>query len=340
MNETLGISEDASVRELLKPIVGLMKTPGVTEICVNEPGFVHYEQDAVWSEIEVPDMTYKRCNSLAVAIGQLTNQKINETETILSATLTSGERVHIVIPPTCPSGTVSMTIRIPSATTRSMAEYEDQGFFSKIETSKKAVTENDAELLELRDAGRYKEFILGCVRSRKNMAIVGDTGSGKTTFMKALCQEIDPLDRLITIEDARELFLPKHRNKVHLVYSAHGKAKVDSAGLIKSTLRMKPDRVLPAELRGAEAFDFVDLLTTGHNGSITSFHAESCGVAFERFSLMCKKHPNAGSYTHAELMRLLHMTIDVIVHVDRRGKQRLISEIYFDPHKKHALKHG
>lgn len=334
------IAEDASVRALLAPIKDIMETEGVTEICINKSGLIHFERYSRWETKEVPAMDFARCMSLGTAIATMTQQKIGGETTILSATLRSGERTHIVIPPTTPPDTVSVTIRIPSAATRSMEEYDKQGFFKEIDDGAKGISEIDRKLLELKQAKNYKDFLLGCVHHRKNIAIVGDTGSGKTTFMKALCQEIDPSERLITIEDSRELFLDKHSNKVHLVYSMDGKAKATPAVLIKSTLRMKPDRVLPAELRGEEAFDFVDLLTTGHNGSITSFHAESCGVAFERFSLMCKKHPNAASYTHSELMRLLHMTVDVIAHVERKGQQRFISEIYFDPEKKFKLKHG
>jgi type IV secretion system protein VirB11 len=106
-------------------------------------------------------------------------------------------------------------------------------------------------------------------------------------------------------------------------------------------MRMKPDRVLLAELRGGEAFDFLKLLTTGHSGSLSSFHAESCALAFERYVFMCKEHEHASIYDAEALKRLVRLTIDVIVHIkvrrifDAQGtpiaKERYVSEVHYDP---------
>lgn len=305
------IGPDASVRHLLIPLNTLMQTPGVTEIVLNEPGRIVFEKHGQWTEVDIPMLNFEHCMSLARSIANLTAQRVNEEDTVLSATLPTGERIHMVVPPTVPDRTVSLTMRIPSPQNKTLEQYEAEGFFDRIP--------NGRQLFE------------GFVLDAKNIAIVGVTGSGKTTFMKTLCQLIDPGERIITIEDARELFLPNHTNKVHLVYTTYGKARIDSAGLIRSTLRMKPDRVLPAELRGAEALDFAELLTTGHNGSITSFHADSCQLAFDRFALMCKAHPKAANYTHEDLIGLFRRTIDVIAHVacetSEHGQRRFLSEI-------------
>jgi type IV secretion system protein VirB11 len=332
--DVVSIGDDASVRHLLTPLDEWRKMPGVTEIVINDPGVVFYEQYGQWHKRLCPEFGFDECYSLAVAVASYTNNDISDENTILSAQLPDDERVQVVVPPTVPRGTVSLTIRVPGATTKEMDEYEAEGFFDKAVTVKKALKDEDRELLELYNAGKVRKFMERAITARKNIAVVGDTGSGKTTYMKTLCQLIPVEDRIVTIEDVRELFLMKHENRVHLTYTTQGKALVSPAMLIKSCMRMKPDRVLPAELRGAEAFDFVDLLTTGHSGSITSFHAENCSVAFERFALMCKKHPDAGAYTHSELLRLLTMTIDVICHIERQGNKRFISEIYFDPEKK------
>jgi type IV secretion system protein VirB11 len=118
-------------------------------------------------------------------------------------------------------------------------------------------------------------------------------------------------------------------------------AKVTPSDLIASNMRMKPDRVLLAELRGGEAFDFLKLLTTGHSGSITSYHAESCALAMERYVFMAKEHDQAAIYDAEALKRLVALTIDVIVHVvaqtvfDADGnpakKERFVAEVHFDP---------
>ncbi len=175
--------------------------------------------------------------------------------------------------------------------------------------------------------------------------MVGDTGSGKTTLMKTLCQDIPLSERLITIEDVRELLLPNHGNCVNLLYSKGGQgvAAVTPADLIAASMRMRPDRVLLAELRGSEAFDFLKLLTTGHSGSITSYHAESCALALERYVLMAKEHKDAAIFDAEGLKRLVRLTIDIIVHMraeivtDAKGatlKRRFVSEIHFDPVKR------
>ena len=121
---------------------------------------------------------------------------------------------------------------------------------------------------------------------------------------------------------------------------AKGVAPVTPSDLIASSMRMKPDRVLLAELRGGEAFDFLKLLTTGHSGSITSFHAESCALASERYVFMCKENEQAAIYDTAALKRLVALTIDVIVHVTAKTayedgaavrKERFVAEVHFDP---------
>jgi type IV secretion system protein VirB11 len=130
---------------------------------------------------------------------------------------------------------------------------------------------------------------------------------------------------------------------VHLLYSksGHGQARVTPADLIANTMRMRPDRVLLAELRGAEAYDFLKLLTTGHAGSITSYHASNATVAIERFALMAKEHPEAAAYDDAALKRLLFLTIDVVAHMEahalydkagtQTGRQWGMTEVWFDP---------
>ena len=208
----------------------------------------------------------------------------------------------------------------------------------------------DKGLVEALSKRDLKAFFQKAVLHKKNIAVVGETGSGKTTLMKSICQSSPSHERLITIEDVRELVLPSHPNCVHLLYTKGGQgvARITPADLIATTMRMKPDRVLLAELRGSEAFDYLKLLTTGHSGSITSYHAESCALAPDRYVMMCKEHPDAGIFDAASLKRLVTMTIDIVVHVsvelvfdDEGGavrKDRYISEIGFDPVAKGQLR--
>ena len=122
------------------------------------------------------------------------------------------------------------------------------------------------------------------------------------------------------------------------------------ADLIAACMRLKPDRVLLAELRGSEAWDFLKLMTTGHSGSITSFHAESCTLAFDRWAFMCREHADASSSSTQELKSLVALTVDIIAHITRKviygasgaaiGVERFVSEVYFDPAAKIARSVG
>ena len=343
---------DATVKELLRPLLTLLEdNPGATELCVNRPGEIFIEVGADWRRYEQAEITLPYCLSLATAIATYTEQEINPAHPILSAMLPGGERMQIVIPPAVEQGTVSFSIRIPSASIKSLDDYEAEGAFNRFvwakspyyDARKHELHEVDRELYTCLSNNRLKQFINLAVKSRKNIAFVGNTGSGKTTLMKSACQAIPTSERLTTIEDVREIFLPHHPNRVHLLYSKGGQgvATVTPATLIASNMRMKPDRVLLAELRGSEAYDFLKLLTTGHSGSITTFHAESCALAYERYVFMCKEHDNAAVYDAAALKHLVALTIDIIIHLlarnhyDAHGqpvtKERYVAEVHYDP---------
>lgn len=345
------LPHDAVVCELLKPLAPYLGTPGVTEVAINRPGEVFIEAGPQWLRHAAPELTLQRCLGLANAIASFSGQRIDAEHPLLTAQLPQGQRIQIVVPPAAEPDTVSLTIRIPDSCTRSFDEYQRQGFFSRYLWARPeglAVRQGDldpvqARLIGLLEQGRLADFLQQAVREKLNIVFVGDTGSGKTSLMRAACAHIPGQERLVTIEDVRELLLESHANRVHLLYfkGGQGLAKVSPADLIASNMRMKPDRVLLAELRGGEAFDFLKLLTTGHSGSISSFHAESCALAFERYVFMCKEHEQAAIYDAEALKRLVTLTIDVIVHIkvqrifDDSGaplrKERYVSEVHYDP---------
>lgn len=347
-------NDDASVRELMRPFASLLDNPEVTELVINTPGRAMTETHTGWHRYEIAELDYERLISFAVAMATLTSQEISAQRPILSALLPDDERIQIVVPPVVPPSTISITIRRPSSREKSLDTYASEGLFDgtvwqrpqQLSACMAKLSSLDRELVRLLDAGNVMEFFRRAVEGRKNLVAVGDTGSGKTTFTKTLCQHIPSTERVVTIEDVRELFVPHLDNCVHLLYSKgnQGQARVTPADLIASSLRMKPDRVLLAELRGSEAYDFLKLLTTGHAGSITSYHAQSVAVAIERFALMAKEHPEAATYDDAALKRLLFLTIDVVAHLEARpilndggqqvGKRWAMTEIDFDPTRK------
>lgn len=336
------IDRAASVNHLLEFAEEWLNDPEVTEICVNRPFEVWCERNNVWEKHEVPELSLDTLRALGVATAKFAVNDISDNRPILSAILPGGERIQIVLPPACEHGTISLTIRKPSFNIYTISDYEDQGFFKHVKPVDKNICPNDKKLLELKNNGNYSEFIRQSVELEKVIVVAGKTGSGKTTFMKALMQSIHKNHRIITIEDVPELFLPNHPNHVHLFYPSESdeKSLVTPAKLLKSCLRMKPTRILLAELRGGETFDFVNIAASGHGGSITSIHAGSCDLAFERLALMILQNPQGRTLPYDVIRRLLFMVIDIIIHVDNdescdaNNLGRHITEIWFDPESK------
>jgi type IV secretion system protein VirB11 len=165
---------------------------------------------------------------------------------------------------------------------------------------------------------------------KKNIIVSGGTSTGKTTFANALLLEIPSQERLITIEDAREIQLPNHGNRVHLLVSKGGQglAKVTTQDLIEACLRLRPDRIIVGELRGSEAFSFLRAINTGHPGSIGTLHADTPVMAMAQLKLMVMQ---AGlGMPPSEIATYIHSVIDIVIQL-KRGKagKRFISDVYF-----------
>jgi type IV secretion system protein VirB11 len=330
-----------SVIEFLRPLRERLDAPGVLEVCINRPGELLVETVSGWQFVEAPEMTLERCTSLATAVATYCDQQINQERPLLSATLPSGERIQFVIPPAVTRGTVSITVRKPSLAIKRLGDFEREGLFERIGNRSATVNRTptgellpfEQELMALKDAGRYAEFLRLAVRKHQTIVVSGKTGSGKTTFMKGLVEEVPQHERLITIEDTAELTLPNHPNVVHLFYSkdAQGTAKVTAKSLLEACLRMKPDRIFLAEVRGDECFYFVRLAASGHPGSITSVHAGSCALAFEQMSLMIRESGAGGGLRMNEIKWLLGVVVDVVVQFDRDERGRFMSEIFYEP---------
>jgi len=337
------LTRATSVQYFLLPLRPWMDDAEVTEVCINRPGEVWCERACVWERHEVQAISLDHLRGLATATAKFVANDIADYCPILSAVLPGGERVQIVLPPACEHGTISVTIRKPSFNVRTLDDYAKQGFFKHIKPITKGPTAQDRELLQLKDAGDYEGFLARAVQLEKVIVVAGETGSGKTTLMKMLMQEIPRDSRIITIEDVPELFLPNHPNHVHLFYPSEAKeednAPVTAAALLKSCLRMKPTRILLAELRGGETFDFLNVAASGHGGSITSLHAGSSALAFERLALMVLQNRQGRTLPYPVIRRLLHLVVDVVVHVHNDtatgGNGRHITEIWFDPSVKH-----
>jgi type IV secretion system protein VirB11 len=215
------------------------------------------------------------------------------------------------------------------------------GLFDRCVPASDALDETEVELLSLLETRSYEDFLRHAVWSRKNIIVSGPTGSGKTTFTKGLILDIPPEERLITIEDAQELVLDRHPNHVRLYYSkdGQGQARVTPKQLLESCLRMRPDRILLAELRSDEAFYYLRNVNSGHPGSITSVHASSARLAFEQLMLLVKESPGGRDLAREDIKSLLLMLVDIVVQFRMENQRRFVKEIWYDPRAKRRQLH-
>ncbi len=320
----------AALDAFLGPIREILEREGVNEISINRPHEVWLESKGEFITEHIPDLTLDHLKSLARLIAQSTNQVISEEKPLLSATLPAGYRIQIVYPPAVEPGTLAMSIRKANALSLSLKQYEALGAFQS--TSNRAIGDkNNARLKKLLDDGEIRKFLSEAVKAKKNMIVSGGTSSGKTTFLNAALGEIPFNERLITIEDAREISL-NQPNRVHLMVSKgdQGRAKVSTMDLIEACLRLAPSRVLVGELRGAEAFSFLRAVNTGHPGSVATLHADTPALAFEQLVMMVMQ---AGiGMTREEIVRYIHDVIEIVVQLKKgAGGRRYVSEIYFNP---------
>lgn len=323
--------------EYLTPLRRFLTDPAVDEVVVNRPGEVWTEGRDGWVRHDEPLLTFDYCKSLATLIAAFNHKAIDEDKPVLSASLIYRERAQVLIPPACETGTISITIRKPGLSEYTLDELEAQGAFNEAqhlpsrlpEGVKTSVSANEQFLLDRLAERDFKTFLEEAVKRHQTILIAGKTGSGKTTISKSLVRCIPHHERLITIEDVNELFLRGHKNKVHLFFGRadEGGTKVSPRQALASCLRMKPDRILLAELRGPEAWDFIDAINTGHPGSISTLHANGAVETFNRLAMLAKQS-EVGSQLDTEYIKhMLYTTVDVVLYY----KQRKLMEVYFDP---------
>lgn len=320
----------------LRALRPLLSRKDVTELCINQPGVAFLEMREGWRCESIPFADFDWCRRLAKLVANSTRQRVDEESPLLSASLPSGERIQIVLPPATTRDCVAISIRRPSNQVWSIDELSASGIFRATRRAAEALDATELELSRLLEAGEYESFMRLAVVSRKNILVSGPTGSGKTTWTKALIREIPSEERLITIEDAQELVLDRHPNHVRLYYSKddQGLARTTPKQLLECCLRMKPDRILLAELRAEEAFDYLRNVNSGHPGSITSVHAASAELAFEQLVLLVKQSRGGQELPRADIKQLLYLLVDVVIQFGVERHQRFIKEVWFDPARK------
>lgn len=250
------------------PIEMLLADNSVTEIMVNGPSHIFFERRGV---IEKSDKTFSGEEALRALIDRILGplgRRVDESSPLVNARLEEGHRVNVVIPPLSLDGTI-LTIRKFSKRVLTLDDLCALGSFNET----------------------MRQFLVWCVRSGRSLAVSGGTGSGKTTLLNALSCELPKQQRIITIEDSAELRFLEHPHVVRLEArprNAEGLGEVSIRELVINALRMRPDRIVVGECRGAEALDMLQAMNTGHDGSMTTLHANSSTDAVSRLVTMVR----------------------------------------------------
>lgn len=309
----------------LRPLTPWLARPDVTDIYVNGPGVVWIETQGGGAERhDAPGLNELSLWRLAAQIAASTHQAISREHPILSASLPDGARVQIIAPPATRSGLV-MAIRKQVAPDLGLDDYAALGAFADTFADRDRLDADEqlAALLAQRD---LPGFFRLAIRLRRNILISGGTSTGKTTFLNALIREIPRDERLVTIEDTPEVQLP-HPNAAGLiaVRGGQGEANVQTEDLLQATLRLRPDRIILGELRGAEAFSFLRVVNSGHPGSITTVHADSPAAALDQIALMVML--SGASLGRAEIRDYVANVVDISVQLERSQGRRRVSDI-------------
>jgi len=311
------------LREHLTDISTLLDNESIQEIMINDPLNIFTESRGTISRLENVVLSDE---SLDASLNILANMNEKDSTQIMDARL-PGLRIAGARRPTAMHGNM-MCIRRHSSHKLTLGQYVKNGNFDVLPRDpERDAFDRDVQrmLVELRNGGQVvADFLQWVQRSRKNVVLSGATSSGKTTLLNALLGEIPPDDRVITIEDTGELQvgLPNF-----VSFEANPRIGVTVRDLVKHALRCRPDRIIVGEIRGAEAFDLMDALNTGHPGSAVSFHADSSAGALPRLESMLRMAPEAQNWPLADLRRQVAITFPFIVHAQRIGGQRGPQEI-------------
>ena len=309
----------------LSPLAAHLDKPDVTDIYINRPGELWIETLGCEPvRFDEPDLSASLLLRLARQIAATSAQGVNREHPLLAASLPSGERVQVVMPPAT-RGDIAIAIRKHVVAGLSLEDYSEAGAFESIAKTRTHTVPGipDPESSVDTDA---VALLRAAVRDRRNILISGGTSSGKTTFLNTLLREIPPLERLIFIEDTPELQL-RHENAVGLlaVRGTLGEAQVTAEDLLIAALRMRPDRIILGEIRGMEAGTFLRAVNTGHPGSLSTIHADSASRAIDQLALLVMQTGTRMAWD--DVVGYVRRSLDIIVHLDRYSGKRRIAEI-------------
>lgn len=288
--------------DVLQP---LLEDDSITEIMINGPNAVFVERNGRVQQLDKRFESKEKLENVIQSIVSTVNRSVNESSPIADARLKDGSRVSVVLPPVALNGPI-LTIRKFSSQPMTMERLIQYGSLSP-ETA---------------------EFLKMLVRAKYNIFVCGGTGSGKTTMLNALSNFIPSDERIITVEDSAELQIVNVPNIISMESrdaNTEGKGQISIRELIRASLRMRPDRIVVGEVRGAEAIDMLQAMNTGHDGSLSTGHANSTGDMLSRLETMVL----SGAPLPLDAVRKqIASALDIMIHLGRlRDKSRRVLEI-------------
>jgi pilus assembly protein CpaF len=286
------------------PLAALLNDPSITEVIANGPAEVWVERRGRLQRAALRFDDAGALRDACVRLAARAGRRLDDAQPMVDARLADGSRLNVVLPPLAPDGPL-LTLRRFAPRPFTLNELVELG----------SLSEQDADLL-----GR-------CVRARLSIVISGGTSSGKTSLLGALAACIDASERIVTVEDAAELRIDRpHVARLEARgASLEGTGEVGIRELVRNALRMRPDRLVVGEVRGGEALDMLQAMTTGHDGSLTTVHAKGPDDALRRIELLALM---AGlELPYAAVREQVASAFDVVVQVVRRsdGERKLVS---------------
>lgn len=292
---------------MLRPIQRFMDDPPVTEIVCQKPGEIGVERAGQWEWHHIPEFNERRLDAIGIVAGNLLSKSFDAEHPICRTILPGGRKRRLTYLRSPVTETPCFCIRIPSSKQGSVY---DEGFQRAFREPMSTEAE-DMKLRELFLSGdNNAEFFHRGVLRKLNFGAIGETGHGKTYFLRTIMAEIDVEDRLVTAEDSPE-FGPLHlRNRVEMIYGSAGITAID---LIRISLRLRPDRIAIQELSGNEIWAYKRILAAGYRGSFTSWHATR-EAPFTPLVDMAKETKAGRAMDAADLEEFFKKNIDVVVH--------------------------
>ena len=331
------------LRDLLLPLAPWLDDPATEDVAIQKPatadgpGECWVFQRGRWSRHDLP-LDLAELEAIAILAGALRRQDVDERSPYLSTEMPGRQRLQVCMAPAVPAGTISLTFRRPSDEVGALSDIN--GLYRAVEWNQwhpAKAARDMTPLLALFDAGNIEPFLAEAVRARLTIAMCGATGSGKTKLAKILLSAIPRHERIVTIEDTEELVIANQPNHVRLLYpkdnagpspfdkSSGGSGAVTAEAAIEACLRMRPDRIIPGELRDPNAvWSFFLNGVSGHKGCITTLHGDTPSAALVRLLALFKGSVNGRNWDTGTLIRLLTGSIHLIVPM---GKDEDIFDI-------------